>query len=433
MKKLTVSLFIYLTVGLPLMGDIIVVDVAGGGDYIRINDAVGAAHSGDTILVMSGTYYLNEQSGGAITVDKRLYIIGSGFMPPDNGGSYLVDLYNGLFIFESSANNSVVKGFRMLADHDQAIKINSGSRNITFEKNIVIFNQYYYGVTNWWTLIINDSQNDTIRDNIFVGTEISEGYGRVSAIKVSSYSQGLVISNNLIAQAESGIYLENTSSIKVHNNIFLQVTHGYPIGVYGASDEIYSNIFMNCDWLIYVNSGSPTVSNNDFYNITYENVGTKGYDYLEADPQFINFTSSDIYTETSFDEDNFDFHLSASSPCIDAGVVYPEYNDVDGSRNDIGLYGGPWPFDDGQGAPTIPEVLSISVSPTQVSPGGTLTLTATGRIGGGSVLLLRTPKPTPTIRLPIRGRPENQFPIDPKGQKLPSALPEPEQNSNSKR
>jgi len=37
----------------------------------------------------------------------------------------------------------------------------------------------------------------------------------------------------------------------------------------------------------------------------------------------------------------YDYHLQAGSPCIDAGQPGPEYYDPDGTRNDIGAYGGP--------------------------------------------------------------------------------------------
>jgi len=37
-----------------------------------------------------------------------------------------------------------------------------------------------------------------------------------------------------------------------------------------------------------------------------------------------------------------DYRLSKLSPCIDAGNPDVRYNDIDGSRNDIGAYGGPY-------------------------------------------------------------------------------------------
>jgi hypothetical protein len=47
---------------------------------------------------------------------------------------------------------------------------------------------------------------------------------------------------------------------------------------------------------------------------------------IDADPLFLG---------------NSDFHLQPGSPCIDAGNPDPQYNDNDGSRNDMGAYGGP--------------------------------------------------------------------------------------------
>ena len=41
------------------------------------------------------------------------------------------------------------------------------------------------------------------------------------------------------------------------------------------------------------------------------------------------------------DAANGDFHLQPGSPCIDTGDPDPAYNDTDGSRNDMGIYGGP--------------------------------------------------------------------------------------------
>ena len=41
------------------------------------------------------------------------------------------------------------------------------------------------------------------------------------------------------------------------------------------------------------------------------------------------------------DPENGDFRLRLDSPCIDAGNPDAIYDDPDGSRNDMGTYGGP--------------------------------------------------------------------------------------------
>ena len=38
----------------------------------------------------------------------------------------------------------------------------------------------------------------------------------------------------------------------------------------------------------------------------------------------------------------FDFNLQNGSPCINTGNPSSSYNDPDGSRSDMGAYGGPY-------------------------------------------------------------------------------------------
>lgn len=57
---------------------------------------------------------------------------------------------------------------------------------------------------------------------------------------------------------------------------------------------------------------------------------------ISADPLFV---------------DEANFQLQAGSPCIDAGDPNPVYNDSDGTRNDMGIYGGLYPFPTGLDLP----------------------------------------------------------------------------------
>jgi hypothetical protein len=52
---------------------------------------------------------------------------------------------------------------------------------------------------------------------------------------------------------------------------------------------------------------------------------------ISADPLFM-------------DADNGDFRLMPDSPCIDVGNPEPIFKEPDGSKNDIGAYGGPKAF-----------------------------------------------------------------------------------------
>jgi hypothetical protein len=53
---------------------------------------------------------------------------------------------------------------------------------------------------------------------------------------------------------------------------------------------------------------------------------------VSVDPQFVNYTPTDPFH-------TWDFHLAPGSPLIDAGD--PDLVDPDGTRSDMGAYGGP--------------------------------------------------------------------------------------------
>ncbi|HID10896.1 MAG TPA: hypothetical protein EYP17_06305 [Candidatus Latescibacteria bacterium] len=65
-----------------------------------------------------------------------------------------------------------------------------------------------------------------------------------------------------------------------------------------------------------------------------------------------------------------DFHLREGSPRIDGGNPDPEYNDPDGSRNDIGIYGGPYAESGGAFTPPV----RVSLPETVAPPGDTLSI-----------------------------------------------------------
>ena len=74
---------------------------------------------------------------------------------------------------------------------------------------------------------------------------------------------------------------------------------------------------------------------------------------------------------------NGDFTPHPSSPLINAGSSLPRYNDRDGSRNDIGMFGGHNFIPNGR-TTNKPIVLGLDVAPIAVPIGGTITIESTG-------------------------------------------------------
>jgi len=347
------------------------VDPAGGGNYQTVHAAVTAAAAGDTILVMSGEYAFTAALG-RITVSKKLYILGSGYDKVENGGCKLIDLTgSGLFLLDGSSDGTVVKGFRMTSTATM-IDVAADARYILIEQNLFV-------TQGGWAVTITSAQNDTVRENIICnsGTSSLVGYGIYFNGTTNS-----IINNNLIAGCWLCIQVSSNTNLKICNNILLNAgAYPYYAMTITGSHDVFSNAFMNCAYTL-IASGTPYISNNGFYNCSYP--ASYGENYIDSDPKFITYTTTDYYNENAFDAKTFNFQLAGNSPYIDAGIIDAAYNDADGSRNDIGLYGGPRPMTDSDGIPVIPLVFSISLTPTSSQPNGTVGLTAKGRIGIGN-------------------------------------------------
>jgi len=92
--------------------------------------------------------------------------------------------------------------------------------------------------------------------------------------------------------------------------------------------------------------------------------GSQSFDDINSDPLFTDFA-------------NGDFTLASDSPAINAGPPDPQYNDRDGSRNDIGMFGGHNFIPDGR-TTNKPIVLGLDIAPIAVPTGGTVTIESTG-------------------------------------------------------
>ena len=137
-----------------------------------------------------------------------------------------------------------------------------------------------------------------------------------------------IIRNNVIIGGFGGIGVANQK----YNNIVKDINSPWSEFAIGGSyvDTIYNNLILNCrrGVVLWSVEEGLTVSYNAFWKNEID-IESSGYDFdsvgnIFCDPMLIS-------------ED--DFHLQAFSPLIDAGD--PNLLDVDGTRSDIGAYGGP--------------------------------------------------------------------------------------------
>lgn len=189
------------------------------------------------------------------------------------------------------------------------------------------------------------SQIGMIRNNLFsfVSQGISCNYAKIignsfievfnSAINFSNlFGVFCEVRNNFMhnrRQIYDGVInVPNT----VNNNVITNFRRGV-VALPGV--KIENNVIMNSsEYAIYVNQPLDTaiINYNAFYNNTEITNNTALYDpdttiYYTADPMFEN-------------PDSNNYLLQMFSPLINAGD--PNILDIDGSRSDVGLYGGPY-------------------------------------------------------------------------------------------
>lgn len=134
-----------------------------------------------------------------------------------------------------------------------------------------------------------------------------------------------IIANNVITEnAGDGIHANGNGPALIHNNI---IVSNDGKGIY-CNGQASMDIAYNA---IHANAGDDAKK---------AKACAEGIETLTDDPLFIGME---------------DYHLADYSPCIDAGN--PELQDEDGSRSDIGVYGGPWRR----------EYLSCGASPCEVN------------------------------------------------------------------
>ena len=165
------------------------------------------------------------------------------------------------------------------------------------------------------------------------------------AITQDGTVQNCYITANQSAYGGGGVFLTNDGNL--YNNIIFSNVAGSGNGIYitSAQGAIINNTFFNNDIVINGNCTGLVLRNNIIYNsqpdISYTNSAIQtgiiidfnlldeninvGSDYINKDPEFL---------------DHIEFKLSPTSPCINAGHPDGQYLDTDGSRNDIGSYGG---------------------------------------------------------------------------------------------
>jgi hypothetical protein len=363
--------------------------------YNTIQEGINHAASGDTVLVAAGIYT------GSIVMKSSVFVLGMGayattlgwwddssehdepvvrFEGVENSGISGFTLANqsweSAIIIECSGSSCVITKCRI-----EAPAYGFGIHCREASKPVLSDNFILGGVGGWGAVDINRS-SAVIQRNVILCTAESPG--------ISSYrSSNMIISNNkfYVGRGENaGVQCDFSDSIMISNNLFLMKgADGVGICLTESNDITIVNNTLDTALrgILEINSTSVVMNNiiigNSGYGISLSSASTLSYndvwgnliDYYGTTPGEGDITANPLFTDPSKEL----YTLQVRSPCRDAGNPAEEYNDLDGSRNDMGLYGGP-------GLDTTmfnPRGISLSIGSLDAEAGDTVCVPIQGK------------------------------------------------------
>jgi hypothetical protein len=318
-------------------------------DHSNIQDAVDASEPGDTILVEAGSYRL--PSGNLYISHKSLTLRSTGgaqgAIIEGRGGNPVITL--------AAESRAVIDGFTITSmDKTENKAVKGGgiycapSSAPTIRNSIITGNRAVFGAgifcAPWSSPVIKNnviSQNTAVRFgggifSLMASPEVTNN--RIVKNEASNAGGGIFctrdtprITNNILwrnkAKSGGGVSCDRSYAGITNNTMSRNIaTFGGGVFVEGGSIRIINNIFWaNRDDLYAATfTASSRPDHSDIGDGDFEGVNGN----ISADPMFT-------------DSGGGDFRLKPGSPCLDAGNPDPIFNDPDGSRNDMGAYGGP--------------------------------------------------------------------------------------------
>ena len=204
--------------------------------------------------------------------------------------------------------------------------------------------QYYRGL-----YVAGDSNHIFVANNIVKGIVYGgdrdpdplKWYITGRGIQVAGADNHIEIHNNYI-----GLYNNRSNTLR-NQGRGIEISGGNP------TVRIYNNIIWGAGYSIYAPYGSEALFNCSYaHRYATHGAGVVPVGTITANPLFIAGT----------------YELEPESPCRDAGTPNPLYNDLDGSRNDIGPTGGCF-FDPDAKTTSKPVVIAFDLAPRQLLKG----------------------------------------------------------------
>jgi hypothetical protein len=206
----------------------------------------------------------------------------------------------------------------------------------------------------WKGIQISETNTQSIIQFVIIeNIDVTIPYDTIRSGAMEITNANLVIRNSIFRNNKSndgGALIIDRSQSIITNNLFINnyaVTFGGAVISSASSNKIINNTFYGnrttnyAGGLVLLSPVLDSVQNNIFYANTNA-TGNPGISLLQTDSS--HYVNKYNFFDTGINPyfvSATDFHLAPASPCINAGNPDLEYNDVDGTRNDQGAYGGP--------------------------------------------------------------------------------------------
>ena len=286
-----------------------------GGDYTEISgDLSGTLSLTDAPFLVTDDLNINGNDTLLIEAGVTLFF--------NNNKKITV---SGTLVAEGSSNQMIV--FRSSGDTNEdwwlGIRISNPTTVSKFKFCVIehvnqnINDQFSNGA-------IEISNSKVVIENCVFRTNYSTYGGGFSAL-----NSDVTLMNNIFRNNDAELYggamlLQNSTSVIINNTIYRNTCYNYGGGITlndPLSTEIQNNIFY--ENFSFTGDNRIAIVSGDSSNVMEQ------YNFLafaEMNPLFVS--------------DN-NLQLSPESPCIDQGNPEPQFNDINGSRNDQGAFGGP--------------------------------------------------------------------------------------------
>ncbi|AQQ72204.1 nitrous oxide reductase family maturation protein NosD [Limihaloglobus sulfuriphilus] len=206
------------------------------------------------------------------------------------------------------------------------------------------YNRYYFRVENWYQY--GDELFEVSPDLPPCG---SNPDGSRTWVEFYDMQQQYVYGYCALSQAADLLLLHVTLPADAPEDVMMRIwdrrcdSEAWSNLVFPRDDPYYSHTIMNN---IITNNSHAGIFYYNFLNegqILYNDVWANTYNYFNNDggQQFSPQPATGEISEDPLFEDTLNYRLTDESPCTDTGNPDTIYNDPDGSRNDMGVWGGP--------------------------------------------------------------------------------------------